>query len=85
MCHERHVANDYKLCGHTVRLPDEFIECGKPNCRYSAYHNPNCANCLQTCQQIRGYPEQYRPLINRYCPSCTAILQAQQQQQSGYR
>lgn len=72
MCCWRRVRNDFLLCGHSYQLPDELIECGKQNCRFSAYHDPNCVEpeCRRTCAQFRTYPQVYTPQINRRCPPC---------------
>ncbi|TRM57161.1 hypothetical protein BD626DRAFT_225253 [Schizophyllum amplum] len=76
MCHWRRVRNVYLRCGHAENLPDQMIECGSRNCKFSPNHPPSCQppRCTQTCAQYRLYPELYSPNIDGYCSECAARL-----------
>ncbi|KAF7358626.1 hypothetical protein MSAN_01201300 [Mycena sanguinolenta] len=67
------VRNVYLRCGHAETLPPLEVKCGSTQCKFSPNHPPNCVPpaCRQTCNQYRGFPEQYNPNIDGICPDCT--------------
>ncbi|PAV21263.1 hypothetical protein PNOK_0389000 [Pyrrhoderma noxium] len=72
MCCWRKVRNVYARCGHSIKLPDEHIDCYSPTCRFSVAHPPTCGppKCLDSCWQYHQYPQQYAPQIDDWCPDC---------------
>ncbi|KAJ7576574.1 hypothetical protein C8J56DRAFT_1061855 [Mycena floridula] len=76
MCRFRHVRDVYLRCNHAINRPVEMVTCDSPNCKFSPSHPVNCVppRCLRTCAQYRGYPQQYSPNIDNFCPSCWKVM-----------
>ncbi|KAL1746464.1 hypothetical protein HDZ31DRAFT_34062 [Schizophyllum fasciatum] len=74
MCHWRRVQHVYQRCGHAVNLPEQLIECGSRNCKFSQFHPLTCVppTCTRSCLQYRTYPESYTLTKASYCHACAA-------------
>ncbi|KZT26226.1 hypothetical protein NEOLEDRAFT_1132247 [Neolentinus lepideus HHB14362 ss-1] len=71
MCRDRRVNHKYGLCGHTVHLPEELIQCEDRWCKFSPVHPAQCPDCRRTCWQYRQYPETYDVhKQDKWCPAC---------------
>ncbi|KAH7099907.1 hypothetical protein BKA62DRAFT_708368 [Auriculariales sp. MPI-PUGE-AT-0066] len=73
MCFFRRVRNTFVACGHQYDLPEEHVDCGNENCRFSEEHDARCVEpyCRQNgCIQYHTHPQVYLPQINRQCPRC---------------